>query len=162
MREPAVGREDAWAFRDELAMHYAELNQTWSDLTGPGAPFEVAEIEVRGAQIRSYKTAPPNVRAIWLSTAVFGDRDYLVYGDERITYAEAHRQVASIANWMLAQGVGPGDRIAIAMRNYPEWMLIYWAGACLGVAVVGMNAWWTAPEMAYGFNDAQPKIVFAD
>ena len=48
------------------------------------------------------------------------------------------------------------------MRNYPEWMLIYWAGACIGVAIVGMNAWWTAPEMAYGLTDAAPKVVFAD
>ncbi|MEL7541927.1 MAG: class I adenylate-forming enzyme family protein, partial [Pseudomonadota bacterium] len=49
-----------------------------------------------------------------------------------------------------------------AMRNYPEWMLIYWACACVGVAVVGMNAWWTEPEMAYGINDARPKIIFTD
>ena len=143
-------------------MHYAELNQTWADLTGPGAPFEIAEIEVRGASLRSFKNAPPNVRALWLSTAAFAERDYLVYGEERVTYAQAHTQVAAICNWLLSQGVKPGDRIAVAMRNYPEWMLIYWAGACLGVAVVGMNAWWTPPEMAYGFNDARPKFVFAD
>ena len=143
-------------------MHYAELNQAWADLTAPGAPFEIAEIEVRGARLKSFRNAPPNVRALWLSTAAFADRDYLVYGDERITYAEAHRQVASIANWMLSVGVAPGDRIAIAMRNYPEWMLIYWAAACIGVAVVGMNAWWTATEMAYGLNDARPKVLFAD
>ena len=143
-------------------MYYAELNQAWTDLTAPGAPFEIAEVEVRGARLRSFKAAPPNVRALWLSTAAFGPRDYLVYGDERITYAEAHAQVASIANWMLSVGVKPGDRVAIAMRNYPEWMLIYWASVCLGVAVVGMNAWWTASEMAYGLSDAQPKVLFAD
>jgi long-chain acyl-CoA synthetase len=143
-------------------MYYAELNQAWADLTAPGAPFEITEIEVRGASLRSFKNAPPNVRALWLSTAAFADRDYLVYGDERTTYGEAHTQVASIANWMISVGVKPGDRIAIAMRNYPEWMLIYWAAACIGVAVVGMNAWWTATEMAYGLNDAQPKVLFAD
>jgi long-chain acyl-CoA synthetase len=143
-------------------MYYAELNQAWADLTAPGAPFEITEIEVRGASLRSFKNAPPNVRALWLSTAAFADRDYLVYGDERTTYGEAHTQVASIANWMMSVGVKPGDRIAIAMRNYPEWMLIYWAAACIGVAVVGMNAWWTATEMAYGLNDAQPKVLFAD
>jgi long-chain acyl-CoA synthetase len=58
--------------------------------------------------------------------------------------------------------VKPGDRVAIAMRNYPEWMLIYWAGVCIGVAVVGMNAWWTSAEMAYGLSDAKPKVLFAD
>ncbi|MDB5422869.1 MAG: AMP-dependent synthetase [Phenylobacterium sp.] len=143
-------------------MHYSQLNQAWAELTGPGAPFEVEEIEVRGARLRTFRNAPPNVRAIWLSTLPFGPRDYLVYQDERITYAEAHRQVASIANWMLAQGVKPGERVAIAMRNYPEWMLIYWACACIGVAAVGMNAWWTAAEMAYGLADARPKVLFAD
>jgi long-chain acyl-CoA synthetase len=143
-------------------MHYAELNKAWAELTQPGAPFEIAEIEVDGPPLRAFRNAPPDVRALWLSTAAFGARDYLVYGDERITYAEAHRQVAAIANWLAAQGVRTGDRVAIAMRNYPEWMLIYWAAACVGVAVVGVNAWWTAPEMAYGLADARPKVVFAD
>lgn len=143
-------------------MHYAELDKAWAELTAPGAPFEIAEVEVRGASIKTFKNAPPNVRALWLSTTQFADRDYLVYGDERITYGEAHRMVASICNWLTDQGVKPGDRVAIAMRNYPEWMLIYWACACLGVACVGMNAWWTAAEMAYGLKDAAPKVLFAD
>ena len=143
-------------------MHYAELNDAWAELIAPGAPFEIAEIEVRGATIRSFKNAPPSVREVWLSTLPFAERDYLVYEDDRFTYAQAHAQVASIANWMLAHGVKPGDRVAIAMRNYPEWMLIYWAGCCIGVAIVGMNAWWTAQEMAYGFKDSAPKVVFAD
>ena len=143
-------------------MYYAELNQAWSELTAPGATFEIAEIEVRGARLKSFKNVPPNVRALWLSTAAFADRDYIVYGDERITYGQAHATVASVANWMMSVGVKPGDRIAIAMRNYPEWMLIYWAGVSIGVAVVGMNAWWTATEMAYGLNDAKPKVLFAD
>ena len=143
-------------------MHYAELNKAWAELTAPGAPFEVVEVEVRGAKIKTFRNAPPNVRALWVSTAAFAERDYLVYGDERITYAEAHRQVASIANWLKTRGVVAGDRVAIAMRNYPEWLLIYWACACLGAAAVGMNAWWTAQEMAYGLKDAEPKVLFAD
>ncbi len=143
-------------------MHYAELNKAWAELTAPGSPLEVVKVEVRGVPLLAYKNAPPNVRALWLSSAQFADRDYLVFGDERITYAEAHRQVASIANWMLSQGVKPGDRVAIAMRNYPEWLLIYWACACTGVACVGMNAWWTTAEMAYGLKDSEPKILFAD
>jgi long-chain acyl-CoA synthetase len=143
-------------------MHYAQLNEAWAELTQPGAPFEIESVEVGGAPIRTFKNAPPSVRELWLSTVAFAERDYLVYGDERITYAEAHRQVASIANWLISRGVRQGDQVAIAMRNYPEWMLIYWACACTGVAVVGMNAWWTAPEMAYGLADSRPKVLFAD
>lgn len=143
-------------------MHYAELDKAWAELTAPGAPFEVTEVEVGGVPVRMFKNSPPTVRALWLSTAVFGPRDYLVYGDERITYDQAHAQVASVANWLAARGVRMGDRVAIAMRNYPEWLIIYWACACLGVACVGMNAWWTTPEMAFGLKDAEPKVLFAD
>jgi long-chain acyl-CoA synthetase len=143
-------------------MHYAELNRAWAELTGPGGAFEITRIDVGGNNIKAFKNAPPSVREVWLSTLQFAERDYLVYQDERITYGEAHQLTASIASWLMAQGVQPGDRIAIAMRNYPEWMLIYWAACSIGVAVVGMNAWWTAPEMAYGLSDARPKVLFAD
>ncbi|MGH6998255.1 MAG: AMP-binding protein, partial [Phenylobacterium sp.] len=143
-------------------MHYRELKQAWSELTAPGAPFEVTEIPVRGNMIRMYKNAPPSVRELWLSTAAYGDRDYLVYENDRLTYAQAHAQVNAIAAWLFAQGVQPGDRVAIAMRNYPEWMLLYWACLSVGVAAVGMNAWWVTDEMEYAIKDSAPKVVFAD
>lgn len=143
-------------------MHYAELKQAREELTGPGGVFEIIEIEVRGNPVRTYRHAPPSVREVWLSTLQFAERPYLVYGDETITYAEAHAQVNAVAAWLAAQGIQPGDRVAIAMRNYPEWMLIYWACTSCGIAVVGMNAWWTPDEMAYALNDAQPKALFLD
>jgi long-chain acyl-CoA synthetase len=70
--------------------------------------------------------------------------------------------VNAIAAWMFAQGVNPGDRVAIAMRNYPEWLLIYWACVATGVAAVGMNAWWVPEEIEYALNDSRPKIIFCD
>ena len=143
-------------------MHFKELQKAREQLTGPGGDFEIERADVLGNSILTYKNAPPSIREFWLSTLEFADRDYLVYEDQRITYAEAHRQAASIAGWLFEQGVKPGDRVAIAMRNYPEWMILYWACASVGIAVVGMNAWWTATEMAYGINDAKPKFVFAD
>ena len=143
-------------------MHYAELKKAWGELTAPGAPFEIQEVQVRGSPLRAYKNAPPNVRGLWLSTAAYGDREYLVYQDERITYAKAHQQVNAVAHWLWEQGVRPGDRIAIAMRNYPEWLLIYWACVCLGVAAVGMNAWWVTEELEFALKDSAPKVVFCD
>ncbi|MBP8246494.1 MAG: acyl--CoA ligase, partial [Phenylobacterium sp.] len=143
-------------------MHYAELKQAWAELISPGQPFEIEEIEVRGNSIRTFKHAPPNIRAIWLSTAAFADRTYMVYEGERITYGEAHARVNAIAAWLWAEGVRPGDRVAIAMRNYPEWMLLYWACVSIGVAAVGMNAWWVTEELEYALKDSAPKVVFCD
>jgi acyl-CoA synthetase (AMP-forming)/AMP-acid ligase II len=70
--------------------------------------------------------------------------------------------VNAIAGWLFAQGVVKGDRVAIAMRNYPEWILIYWACVSTGIAVVGMNAWWVPEEIEYALTDSAPKVVFCD
>lgn len=143
-------------------MYYSELRQVRDELTGPGGPFEIIQADILGNRIRTYKNAPPSVREVWLSTVVFAERPYLIYQDERMTYAEAHAQVNAIAAWMAEQGVKPGDRVAIAMRNFPEWMLIYWACVASGITAVGMNAWWTTEEMAFALKDSEPKILFLD
>ena len=143
-------------------MHYAELTAARAELTGPGGAFEITDIMLRGQQVKACKTTLPDIRALWLATAAFADRVYLVYGEERLTYGEAQAQVGAIAAWLAAQGLVPGDRVAIAMRNYPEWMLIYWACTASGLAVVGMNAWWTPEEMAFALGDSAPRALFLD
>jgi long-chain acyl-CoA synthetase len=143
-------------------VHYKELKKAWGELTAPGAPFEIETLSVRGAPMRSYKNMPKTVRDLWLASAQFADREYLIYQDERMTYAEAHRQVGAIGSWLAARGVTRGDRVAIAMRNYPEWLLVYWACVSMGVAVVGMNAWWVADEVDYAIKDSTPKVIFCD
>ncbi len=143
-------------------MHYAQLAQARAELTGPGGAFEIEVVDVLGQKLRNFKNAPPSIREFWLSTQAFADRPYLVYGDETLTYAAAHAQAAAVAAWLFAQGVKPGDRIAVAMRNFPEWMLIYWGAVSVGITVVGMNAWWTTDEMTYALSDSAPKVLFLD
>jgi long-chain acyl-CoA synthetase len=141
---------------------YEEYFSIWDELVAPGADFAVDTIEVRGNPCRVYTTAPASLCDLWLSSSQFADREYLVYNEERLTYAEAHQQVANLARYLAAQGIGAGDYVAIAMRNYPEYMLAYWAILSTGAAVVGMNAWWTTPEMSYALNDSAPKAIFVD
>ncbi|WP_374284734.1 class I adenylate-forming enzyme family protein [Novosphingobium sp.] len=143
-------------------MHYAQLRQAREELTGPGGQFEIVEQEVLGHKLRCFKNAPPSVREFWLSTAAYGDRTYLIYEGDRLTYAQAHAQANALAAWLAEQGVQPGDRVAIAMRNYPEWLVAYWSCVSCGIAVVGMNAWWTAEEMEYALKDSQPKVLICD
>jgi long-chain acyl-CoA synthetase len=59
-------------------------------------------------------------------------------------------------------GVQKGDRVAIAMRNFPEWSIAFWAAASLGAVVVPLNAWWTGPELEYGLSDSGSVVVFVD
>ncbi len=121
------------------------------------------ETVVRGVPMRIYPAAPPNMRAFWELVRLHGDKPYIVFEDERFTYAEIDAQVRALAQYLRdAHGVGSGDRVAVSMRNYPEWVVSYWAVVSLGAALVGMNAWWTAPEMTYGLKDSQPKVLIVD
>ena len=140
--------------------HYQEA---WDELTGPGGSFEVETIEVRGNPTKVFTSAPPNMRVLWEMARGHGHRTYLVYEDERYSYAEIDARVRALAHLLReTHGVGEGDRVAVAMRNYPEWVISYWAIVSLGAAIVGMNAWWTGPEMEYGLSDSSPKVLIAD
>jgi long-chain acyl-CoA synthetase len=140
--------------------HYHAARQ---ELTAPGGAFAVSEIEVRDIPIKVFTGAPGTMRQLWEMAAAHADKDYVVYEDERYTYAEIGAQVRSLAHLLHhTHGVVAGDRVALAMRNYPEWVVGYWATVSLGAAVVGMNAWWTTIEMEYGLADSRPKVLIAD
>jgi long-chain acyl-CoA synthetase len=142
-----------------MIRHYLAARE---ELAAPGSPFATAYIEVRGSQLKSFVNAPPTMRAIWESTSGHADKDYIVYEDERYTYGEIQVQVRKLAAHLVAHGVTRGSRVGLAMRNYPEWVVGYWASVSLGAALVGMNAWWTAPEMEYALNDSRPVVLIAD
>jgi long-chain acyl-CoA synthetase len=142
---------------------FDHFDAAWKELTAEGSGFAVSEIEVRGVPIRVFPAAPPTMRSVWELAQFHGDKTYVVFEDERFTYAEIAAQVRSLAHYLRdVHGVGSGDRVAVAMRNYPEWVVSYWAVASLGAALVGMNAWWTTNEMEYGLADSRPSVLIAD
>lgn len=131
-------------------------------VTQPGSLLEVGPVEVAGQSLLGYVNAPASMRDLWMLATGHGDAEYMVYLEERLSYREAASQVAGFASWLRNQGIGEGDRVAIAMRNFPEWMLAHWAINSIGAVVVGLNAWWVADEMAYALDDSKPKILLAD
>lgn len=132
-------------------------------LTAQGTPFETVEIERDGVPVRAWKNAPSSLRAMVESSRAFGDQDFLVYADERITYGEHFARVAGLARDLIdTYDITKGDRVAIAMRNYPEWVIAFFAAACAGAIVVPLNAWWTARELEFGLRDSGAKVLVAD
>ncbi|MEO5878155.1 MAG: AMP-binding protein [Streptosporangiaceae bacterium] len=132
-------------------------------LTAPGEIFELGEANVRGVPTRVWKNAPATLGDILALSRGYGDRVFLVYEDERMTFEEHFRACARLANVLRDQfGVQPGDRVAIAMRNLPEWSVVFWAAAAAGAVVVPLNAWWTGEELRYGLTDSGSRIVFCD
>ena len=131
-------------------------------LTAPGQPFELATLERDGVPQRVFASAPASMRDFLATTAAFGDRDFLVYDGERTTHAEHLAIVGGLAAWLAAHGVGKGDRVAIGMRNYPEWVMSFWATMALGAIAVPLNAWWLGPELEYAITDAGCKVLLLD
>jgi long-chain acyl-CoA synthetase len=132
-------------------------------MTEQDDPFRVVTVDVRGVPTKVFAGAPPHLRAVWELSGLFGDRPYLVYDDEQVDFAGAHRDVATLANRLVHDhGVRQGDRVAIAMRNYPEWVVAAWASFVVGAVVVPLNAWWTGPELQYGLAHSGSTVLFAD
>jgi steroid-24-oyl-CoA synthetase len=132
-------------------------------LTAPGADFELVEEDVGGTRMRVFRNAPPTLRAVLEATREFAEREAVAYEDERYTYAELLAGAAGLAaRYRERYGLRPGDRIAVAMRNYPEWPLVFWAAIAAGLVVVPLNAWWTAGELRYALEDSGSRLLVAD
>ncbi|WP_028921180.1 class I adenylate-forming enzyme family protein [Pseudonocardia acaciae] len=132
-------------------------------LTAPGQEFEVAEREVGGVPMRVYTRGPQTLRELVLNTTAFGDHDFLIYQDERRSFAEHLRLASELARCLLDEyGLSHGDRVAVSMRNYPEWAPVFWAAQLAGLVVVPLNAWWSAPELCYALTDSGARLLVAD
>lgn len=131
-------------------------------LIAPGAPFEIEEKVIRGVPTRTWKNAPRTLRDVFLNGMRFKDREFLVYENDRATFEDFGRATLTLAHRLLADGVGKGDRVALIMRNLPEWPVAFWAGQLVGAIVTPLNAWWTGPELAYGLADSGARIAIID
>ena len=139
------------------------ITEIREQLTAPGQLCEVDEIEIRGIPTRVWKNAPPTLRAILELSQLRGDKTFVAYEDERLTFADHFRKAVTLANRLVDRyGVAKGDRVAIAMRNFPEWLVAFWAAAATGAIVVPLNAWWTGPELEYGLSDSGTKVLICD
>ncbi|KAB8193263.1 AMP-binding protein [Nonomuraea phyllanthi] len=135
--------------------------QVQAQLTGPGQPFEMEEIGDTG--IRTWKHAPAHFRALLELSRSHGEQVFLAYEDEHITFEDHFRRAATLARRLVDEyGVRKGDRVGVAMRNYPEWVISLSAALAAGAVAVPLNAWWTEAELGYGVSDSGAKVLIAD
>lgn len=135
--------------------------QAIAELTSPGAPGELVDIVAHGRKVKAFKNSPPTLRDYY--ELYVTDLPFLIYEDERYTFREAWQHASRIGHVLVHQcGVKPGDRVAISMRNYPEWMLAFSAITSIGAIAVAMNAHWQADDMAYALFDCGAKVLLAD
>ncbi|HWA88691.1 MAG TPA: class I adenylate-forming enzyme family protein [Rhizomicrobium sp.] len=138
------------------------IAQAHALLTQPGSPFEMDEVVIRGIRTRVWKNAPPTMRELLALGRVHGDKIFLVYEDERASFESFTRAALAVAAELTARGVKKGDRVALIMRNLPEWPAIFFGATIVGAIVTPLNAWWTGPELEYGLVDSGAKVAFVD
>jgi len=131
-------------------------------LCAPDMPFEMETVAIRGVPTRVWKNALPSLAALAEQGRTHGDATFLVYEDERVSFDAWFRAVATLAAHFRANGIEKGDRIALAMRNLPEWPVVFFAATTIGAICVPLNAWWTGQELAYGLANSGSKLLVCD
>ncbi|HVF32579.1 MAG TPA: class I adenylate-forming enzyme family protein [Acidimicrobiales bacterium] len=132
-------------------------------VTAPGERFAIEEIDVRGIPTKVFANAPGSLRQIFDTARGRGDATFLVYEDERWSFDDVMASVDGLAAALAERyGVTKGDRVAIGMRNYPEWVISFAAITSIGAVSVSLNAWWTEDELDYALEDSGAKVLIAD
>jgi acyl-CoA synthetase (AMP-forming)/AMP-acid ligase II len=132
-------------------------------LTAPGEELEVIEQQINGQLYRVYRNAGPTLREYIEPLHEHSSETFLVYENERYTFAQSYQLSAQLAQSLVQDfGIQKGDRVAIAMRNNPQWCFAFMAIVSIGAIAVPMNAWWTSEELQYGFTDSGASLVICD
>ena len=139
-----------------------ELADAIAEVTAPGKPHETRLETIGGVDFTVFANAPGNLRDLYAGALDHAQKDFYVYQDERYTFQAMWDQAAQCANRLKARGIEPGDRVGIALRNYPEWIAAFMAITSMGAVAVAMNAWWSGEELVYGIEDSGLKILFTD
>jgi steroid-24-oyl-CoA synthetase len=134
-----------------------------AELTKPGAGFQTATTEIGGIEYTIFENVPKTLRDLFGGARLHGDKTFLVYEDERWSFAQVMAAVDGLGAALVERyGIRKGDRVAIGMRNYPEWILAYAAIVSVGAVTVSLNAWWTEDELAYALQDSGTSVLIAD
>jgi len=138
------------------------LAEAHARLTAPGAPFETETRVIRGIPTTIFRNAPPTLRELFLLARAQGGKTFVVYEDERVSYDAFGRAALTVAHALARDGVRKGDRVALAMRNLPEWPVIFYGALLAGAIITPLNAWWTGAELEYGLADSGSRVAFVD
>lgn len=139
------------------------MDAVMAAMTAPGGQLPLGEVERFGVKLPFIAAAPPTLPAYF---AHFCDqhRDtcFLVAGEERLTYGAVYDAAGRVARALAGSGVRKGDRIGIAARNSPSWIVLYMGVLMAGGVACLLNGWWQAEELEAAIRDVDVSLVFAD
>ena len=132
-----------------------------AQLTAPDAPYALTQGLINGRDCRYFANAPLTLGQLYSEN--ISDLTFLVFEEERLSFSEVHKRAMRLANALRTRcGITHGDRVAISMRNYPEWIISFMAVTSMGAVAVAMNALWQTDEIEYGLKHSGSKVFIAD
>ncbi len=141
------------------------IDTSIANLSVPGAPLPLTDYMLPcGVSVPSIAAAPPTLLGYFAHfCAQHGDADFIVDGDERLSFTQVYAIATRIAHALSSgYGVKKGDRIGIAMRNAPSWVALYMGIMMAGGVATLLNGWWQGGELCDGITDVGATLVFAD
>ncbi|MDT8429140.1 MAG: class I adenylate-forming enzyme family protein [Pseudomonadales bacterium] len=148
---------------EQLEQDLAKLKDIVIRHRAPGSALEVTSALINGVETPVFARVPGKLADIYRLGLQAPERDFLIYENERFTYAQTLQLAGDMAQALLGlYHLNKGDRVAICSRNYPEWCIAYMAVTMIGAIVVPMNSWWQADELLYGLEDSGSRLLFAD
>ena len=131
-----------------------------AEVTATGT-YELVEQDIRGVPCRVFVNAPQNLHALFNSNR--SDNEFYIYENERYTFEDMYQRGAKLGRFLVDElGIEKGDRVAISLRNYPEWVIAFEAVTSIGGIAMCMNALWEADELEYGLLHGGAKAIVAD
>ena len=137
-----------------------KYDETLAKVIGPGGRLAIGEDEQGRAIVDNFPATLPTLLRTFC--ALYADVEALVAEDERFTFAELDQWSEKVARALASRGIGKGDRVAIAMRNCPSWIITYMAALKAGAVATLLNGWWQSDELKHALEIADPALVIAD
>ena len=136
------------------------FDATLAAVIGPGGRI-VIERDAKGqAIVANFPATLPDFFQAFC--ALNGKVEAVIAGDERLTYADLGRLSDEVARALVARGIAKGDRVGIAMRNCPSWIITYMAALKAGAIATLINGWWQTEELKHALELTAPKLILAD
>ena len=135
-------------------------DETLAAATGPGGRLVIGKDEQGSAIVANFPATLPQLLRTFC--ALNAATEALVAGDERFTFADLDSWSERLAAALAARGIAKGDRVAIAMRNCPAWIVCYMAVLKAGAVAALLNGWWQTEEMAHALALSEPRLIVAD
>jgi long-chain acyl-CoA synthetase len=145
---------------DESKLAY---DRSVTALTGAGRDFELTRCSIDNVDYTVYKNAPKTLQEVYFAAAAHGESEFIIYQGERWSFNTFFQQAWSLADALTTKHhIVPGDRVGIAMRNYPEWLSTFVAITSIGALAVPINSWGTGRDLLFAARDSECKTVFCD